>query len=98
MITLTVNEIYDLARFAGLPLDESQKPDEDEGETTYSVGRCPEKGLLDDDGSMKRYRLIAWLEEYPEEGYLGLGDEISGLNDQSSPTAADGNGGAERKA
>jgi len=77
MITLTVNEIYDLARFAGFPLDENVKPDEDEGESTITIGDCPDKGLSDEgDQVCRKYRHAAWSEEYPEEGMVGLGDEI----------------------
>ena len=77
MITLTVNEIYELACFAGLPLDETDRPAEHEGETTISIGECPEVGLFDEAaGHNRRYRLAGWFEEYPEDGLYGLGPEI----------------------
>jgi hypothetical protein len=76
-LTLTVNEIADLARFAGIALDETRLPDADEGETEISVGPCPKGGLYEEeDGPRTHYRLIAWLEEYPEEGSMGLGPEM----------------------
>ncbi len=79
MITLTVQEIYDLAAFAGIGLDESRKPDDDSWETPICIGSCPGLGVRDEDDEIgKRYRFIAWLEEYPEEGVMGLGPEIEG--------------------
>ena len=84
MITLTVNEIYELARFAGFPLDENAKPDEDEGEATISIGDCPDKGLFDEGHQVcRKYTHVAWLDEYPEEGMVGLGAEISEANSQA---------------
>ena len=77
MITLTLSEIHDLAIFAGFPLDEDSKPDADEGETTISIGECPDKGLFDEGAQVcRKYKHMAWLEEYPEEGCFGLGEEI----------------------
>jgi hypothetical protein len=78
MITLNVNEILDLAIFAGIPIVESYKPTEDEGEETITIGECPEKGLFDEEAQFNRqYRFMAWLEEYPEEGSYGLGPELN---------------------
>lgn len=83
-LTLTVNEIADLARFAGLVLDEKRcVGSADEGETEIAVGACPDGGLYENDGDKgKHYRLIAWFDEYPEEGSVGLGAEIT---PQSNP-------------
>ncbi len=76
MITLTVQEICDLARFAGISLDESRMPDEDSMETPICIGGCPEQGVREEGEEIgKHYRFIAWLEEYPEEGVMGLGPE-----------------------
>ena len=86
-LTLTANEIADLARFAGLVLDEKRcvGPAE-EGETEITVGPCPEDGLYEEkDGPRKHYRLIAWFDEYPEEGSEGLGPEISPQPKPSRP-------------
>lgn len=77
-LTLTVNEIADLARFAGLVLDETRLPDRDEGDVEIAIDQCPESGLFDEEcDTPKHYRFIAWLDEYPEEGSWGLGEEIS---------------------
>ena len=78
MITLTINEIYDLAFVAGLPLDQLTRPKGDDGEMTISVGPCPEMGLhCETSGKTRKYRMIAWFEEYPEEGSMGLGPELN---------------------
>lgn len=75
--TLTVAEIADLARFAGLVLDETRLPDSDENETEIAIGPCPAGGLYDHKGDPGRlYSKIAWYAEYPEEGSFGLGPEI----------------------
>ena len=77
MITLTINQIYDLARFAGFPLNEDNRIDLDEGETLISIGECPEKGIFcEDKGYNMKYSHVAWLDEYPEEGMFGLGGEF----------------------
>lgn len=75
-MTLTVQEIIDLARFAGIALDESRLPDADDMETPIAVEKCPPEGLIDDDGSRLHYRMCASLDEYPEEGRMGLGPQI----------------------
>ena len=79
MVVLTVREIYDLACFAGFTINHSKifMPSEDEMETEITVVDCPVRGVLDDDGvSHKHYTKIAYYTEYPEEGAVGLGDEI----------------------
>lgn len=75
-MTLTANEIADLARFAGFRLDEANPPDEDEGQTTYAIEECPKGGLIGDEGERLQYRMIAYLDEYPEEGSYGLGPRL----------------------
>lgn len=76
-LVLSVEEIIDLARFAGIELDESKLPDEEERETPICIGTCPVSGLCDEgDGVVRHYRMVAWYEEYPEEGSFGLGREI----------------------
>ena len=74
---LTLQEIYDLARFAGLPLTEADEPSDDEAEHTFQIGECPPNGLFDETtGKFVKYNKIAWLEEYPEEGNVGLGPQL----------------------
>ena len=81
-VTLTVAQIADLARFAGLTLAQSPQPDPDELEATITVCECPEAGvLLDgedaDPGVAAHYTHIAYYSEYPDEGCIGLGPEIA---------------------
>ena len=73
MMTLTINEIYDLAFVAGLSI--AERPED--GEMTITIGTCPEAGLhCETSGKTRKYRMIAWFEEYPEEGSMGLGPEM----------------------
>lgn len=75
-VTLTVREIADLARFAGLELDETKLPNEHEGEDEITITDCPPGGLADEDEEVFSYfRKIAYFSEYPEEGAMGLGPE-----------------------
>lgn len=78
-ITLTIKEIQDLAMFAGIAIDESKPVDADQAEATITIGPCPEVGLRDGDAGhelRRHYRMVAFFEEYPEEGCHGLGPEI----------------------
>lgn len=80
MITLTVAEIVDLAKCAGLVLKEGCEPDADELETEIVVMECPKAGVRDDDGKPTHYAHIAYFAEYPEEGSYPLGPEITYKN------------------
>lgn len=78
MITLTVAEILDLARCAGLVVEDVT--DEDELETEVSVMACPEDGVGDEDepdAPHDHYRFVAYFSDYPEEGVYGLGAAIT---------------------
>ena len=82
MLTLTVAEIRDLARFAGLMIDDTTAPSDEELETEITVKACPPEGVFNtgepsDSESVSHFKHIAYLEEYPEEGCTGLGDEIA---------------------
>ena len=70
---LTGKEIKDLAEFVGLIVDKPMDPDI--LETEVCIQKCPAEGVHDDD-KPRHYRLIASLYEYPEEGCVGLGDEL----------------------
>lgn len=76
-ITLTIREIVDLARFAGLLPSGEHLPDEDELEEEITVQSFDGGKLTEDDGTQRAYRRIAYYAEYPEEGCLGLGPELS---------------------
>lgn len=82
MLTLTVAEIRDLARFAGLSIDETFGPSDDELETLITVGLCPAEGMRNDGEpsdpeSVSHYKHMAYYTDYPDEGGIGLGDEIA---------------------
>lgn len=82
MLTMTVAEIRDLARFAGLMIDDTTKPDDDDLETEITVKKCPSDGVRNegepsDPDSVSHYRFIAYFDEYPEEGCTGLGAELA---------------------
>lgn len=69
-VTLTIDQIKDLAEMAGLKVD-SEITDDDR-ETEITVTLCPEKGV-DDDGTIKHYKHVAYHTDYPEEGVCPLG-------------------------
>lgn len=72
-MTLTIDQIKDLAQFAGLHITGEAEDKESE----ITIIECPKEGIKDDDGStIVHYRHVAYLEEYPEEGVCPLGDEL----------------------
>lgn len=80
-VTLTVAQIADLARFAGLTLAQPPQPTADELEAQITVCECPDTGvLLDgedaDPGLVAHYTHTAYYSEYPGEGCIGLGPEL----------------------
>jgi hypothetical protein len=81
MLILTVAEIRDLARFAGLMIDDKTSPSNDELDSTIVIRACPPDGVKNegepsDPESVSHYRYIAFHDEYPDEGCIGLGDEL----------------------
>ena len=70
-MTLTIDQIKDLAEFAG-PVVIGDVTDDDK-ETEITINACPKKGIQDGDGSIIHCRHIAYMEEYPEEGVAPLG-------------------------
>lgn len=77
MITLTVQQIADLAGAAGLVLDQRFMPSADDLEVQYTITACPPKGITDDNGQVKHYAHIAFATEYPDEAVFALGDEVA---------------------
>lgn len=82
MLSLTVAEIRDLAKFAGLTIDHTTPPDDDELETEITIAECPPAGILNDGepsdpDSVSHYRFLAYCTNYPGEGCVGLGNEIA---------------------
>ena len=80
----TVKEIAELAAFAGLTVvDESF---DDEGESEIQIISGQGRFIIDDDGSRHSFPFIAWFNEYPEEGAMGIGKEIDDPVDSSPKT------------
>lgn len=76
-VTLTGDQIADLFCFLGHTLHDDQIIDDDAAETLITITDCPADGVIDDDGVTRRhYEYIAYYDEYPEEGCIGLGKEI----------------------
>jgi len=74
---LTIAEIKTLAQFCGLVLTDESLSDHEQDETELAVTECPEGGLIDTDAAtVRRYARVAYFYEYPDEGSVGLGDEL----------------------
>jgi len=79
-ITLTIEEIRDLAKFCGMVITEpTANEKEDERETEITIETWPEKGVLDDclETLVPTRKYIAYFDEYPEEGCCPLGSPIT---------------------
>lgn len=72
MMTLTIDEIKDLAQFCGLEVN--GEITEEDAEVEITVTDCPKGGVKDDDDSIIHCRHIAYYEEYPDEGVMPLGE------------------------
>lgn len=75
---LTVREIIDLARFAGIPLEEHRIAQalDSELEDEIAIFDCPEGGVVDEEGVSEKFRKLAYFAEYPDEGGVGLGEKL----------------------
>jgi hypothetical protein len=76
---LTMAEIRDLAHFCGFTVDGNgaETRDAEELETEYVIEDCPAQGVMDEDQKTAlHYRHVAYIEEYPDEGVMGLGTEL----------------------
>lgn len=74
-ITLTVQQIIDLAEFAGLGVD-PDSADEIMRDSEHVVLQGEGAWLEDDNGKRVEYEAIAWSADYPEEGGIGLGAAV----------------------
>lgn len=74
IITLTIEQIAELAEFAGLTVVWGVEIDP---ETELTITECPPEGLLEDEGDATgpRYQYLAHVSEHPDEGSIGLGPE-----------------------
>lgn len=83
MITLTHEQIRDLAAFAGLTIQTPAEGwDELDNATEFVIASCPPEGVTnegepDDPDSVSHYEFVVYCAECPEEGCMGLGPEIA---------------------
>lgn len=76
MTTLTINEIKELAGFAGLQVDSHGLTEEDM-EAQLTIEPCPKDGVAGDNGEKIKYTgSIAYFTEIPEEGCMPLGEPV----------------------
>lgn len=77
MATMTIKEIYELATFVGLEVQDGGLSDDDM-EAEISITPCPPDGLSDGDNMPKKKYTgnIAYFAEYPEDGCFPLGELI----------------------
>jgi len=76
-VTLTVDEIFTLAQFAGLRVED---PGPEEGDYEVTVGPWPSKGVRDGDTELPEHRHVAYYADYPEEGCACLGSPVDPLS------------------
>jgi len=73
---LTIAEIVNLALFAGLEVDIRGVVD-DEMESEITIIPCPAEGIKDEDGVVQKYSgSVAYFSDYPDEGWMPLGEGI----------------------
>lgn len=77
-MNLTLSEIKNLAEFAGMIVDASGMSDD--MDTEIVVEPCPKEGVADENGKNHRKYTghIAYFYDYPDEGCLPLGTELTG--------------------
>lgn len=85
-LTLTIEEIKDLAEMAGLSVNKDDLDDENKL-TEIVVTACPKKGIQETDGSIVHYKHMAYYEEYPEEGVCPLGSPNAKVSDRAGDGA-----------
>jgi len=81
--TLTQQEIRHLALFCGMVVAEpTEMEKEDERVCEIVIAPWPTKGVKGDDGMLPPHKHIAYLDEYPEEGCIPLGEPIAAIEAQ----------------
>jgi|SRR6185295_11440425 len=81
-LTLTIDEIRDLAQFCGLVVQEPTASEKvEERETEIKIAAWPKKGVWDEEQKCQvpPHKHIAYFDEYPEEGVLPLGSPNTDL-------------------
>ncbi|AZZ92786.1 hypothetical protein EUZ85_19480 [Hahella sp. KA22] len=74
-LNLTIQQVGELAQHSGYNVNYSDI-DKNEREQLVCVADGPRGGLNDDDGKPIHFSHIMWFEEIPEEGCIGLGEEL----------------------
>ena len=74
-VILTVKQIFDLAEFAGIPVDRNNY-DKDSLDTPIAIMECPE-GMKWEEEPYAHYEYAAYYDEYPDEGMMPLGDRTN---------------------
>ncbi|ABC29631.1 hypothetical protein HCH_02854 [Hahella chejuensis KCTC 2396] len=74
-LNLTIQQVGELAEYSGYNINYSDIG-EDEREHFVCIADGPRGGVLDDDGKATHYAHIMWFEEIPEEGCIGLGEQL----------------------
>jgi len=82
---LTVAEIRDLAVFCGFTVDGNgaETRDAEEMETEIAIEDTA-GGVTDDKGTTRHYAHIAWYDEYPDEGAIGLGAKLPNASSEGA--------------
>lgn len=76
-VTLTVREILDLSKAAGI-VSHLETIEGDDAEIEYTIfGKEGGVIVFDDDNTERTYHHGAYLSEYPEEGIYPLGESIT---------------------
>ena len=73
---LTGKEIKELAECAGFIIS-SNAFGEDDLEAEYSIDRCPEKGVMNDDGTVEHYGYVVTCDGCEGNECTPLGDPIA---------------------
>lgn len=76
-LTLTVQEILDLAISVGIAVDTESLPDEDEMQTEYTIAESTSTPIYSEDTDRPSfYKHISYHTESPEWGCYPLGEEV----------------------
>ena len=73
---LTGREIKDLAEYVGFTIDENSI-DDDYLEGEFWIGKCPEKGVQDDDGTVHHYDHIVTCDGCDGNECMPLGEPLT---------------------
>lgn len=81
-MTLTVGEIHTLAKLAGITVGELDATID--GEVEITVSDEIERIVGDGSEPDEKYSHVAFFQEYPEDGFCGLGEPLELLTKEST--------------